>query len=92
MGNVLTVEALSKKFSPIVDRLYEKEENILIYYKNDLTYYGRDIKRLIKDKVFEILLEQNKAYYGGDFGYFGIADTTRKIVKYKNKILEILNA
>ena len=86
--DIVVIRSLTDKFSPIVDTLYG--QNLLIYTDKKLTYYGRDIKKLIKK--FKDMIEKNHAYYGGNFGFFGISEDAQVNIKsIKEKILLLLN-
>lgn len=66
------VKSSSPKFSAITDYLYENYSNILVYFKNKLTFYG-PLKGAIE------LYSKNsdtKGWYsgGGESGYIGISD------------------
>ena len=90
-NNIFVVEAQTPHFSAIVDRLYEKEENILIYTITKLIYYGKGIEFLVKKYKKDIL--KQKAYYGGNFGFFGLAEKKylpEEIEKIKKEILSLL--
>jgi hypothetical protein len=90
-NNIFVVEAQTPHFSAIVDRLYEKEKNILIYTTTKLVYYGEGIEFLVK-KYHKDITKQ-KAYYGGDFGFFGLAEKKylpEKVEKIKKEILSLI--
>jgi len=87
-NGILIIEALTPKFSAIVDRLYG--EDILIYNDNKLNYYGKNVEKVVNK--FKDLVDQKKAYYGGGFGFFGLSEgsfTKEEIIHFKNKILKI---
>jgi hypothetical protein len=90
-SGITVVKALTKKFSPIADRLYPTDK-LLIYTYNELTYYGKGVTKLAQH--FGKLVSEKKAYYGsGENGFFGIAEKAMKpgeIKILKNKITEIL--
>jgi len=91
VGDIAVIEALTKKFSPITDRLYDK--NILIYTDSKLTYYGSGVELLVSE--FPDLLKDKKAYFGGGNGFFGIAEnlvTQSELIGIRKKILQILQA
>ena len=85
IDDIIVIKSQTNKFSPIVDRLYGK--NLLIYSDTTLSYYGRDIKKLVEH--FNKEIQEQKAYYGGNYGYFGISQS-QDIKKEKEKILKIL--
>ncbi|MBK8444223.1 MAG: NYN domain-containing protein [Sphingobacteriales bacterium] len=63
------IRALSNKFAPITDALYEQYSELLIHTADELTYYGKRAAELAK--VYAHLIKQRQAYVGS--GYFGIA-------------------
>jgi hypothetical protein len=91
-NQIFIIEAQTSIFSTITDRLYGKEENILLYNDNKLVYYGKNIQKLIKQ--FQKDIQKQKMYYGGNFGFFGISEgkySYEQIIKIKNKILDIVS-
>jgi len=88
-ADIVVVGARTEKFSPIADRLYG--ENILIYSEKKLNYYGRDVERLVK--YYRDDIAKKRAYYGGGFGFFGLAEgrwSSSELKKEKKRILKIL--
>ncbi len=85
--DIVLLEALTSKFSAIVDRLYGK--NILIYRGDELIYYGRDIKLLVD--YYSDNIKEKKVYYGGGFGFFGFGSGNFTNEEIKNNIHIILN-
>ena len=88
-GDIIIIYAKTDKFSAIADRVYDK--NCLIYNEKKLNYYGRDIKLLVKKYALEI--GNKSAYYGGNFGFFGLSEksfTPQEIIRFKNEILSLL--
>jgi len=86
--DIFVVFAQTTHFSAIVDKLYAKEKNILIYDTTKLTYYGKGIQKLVKK--FKKDIEKKKIYYGGDFGFFGLSQkryTSEAIEQTKKEIL-----
>jgi hypothetical protein len=89
IGDITVVKSLTDKFSPIIDKLYGKK--VLIYRDDHLNYYGDGVKKLISN--FKSEIKENIAYYGGDYGFFGVDLKNRKqesIKKYKNRVLKVL--
>ncbi|MEA2047670.1 MAG: hypothetical protein U9O64_04395, partial [Campylobacterota bacterium] len=87
-GDTLIIKSLGSKFSPIADRLYGN--NILIYDDTKLNYYGEGIEVLVE--VFHDEIKEKKAYYGGDFGFFGFDASSfskKEILSFKDKILKM---
>ena len=87
--DIVIVYSDTNKFSAIIDRLYDK--NCLVYNQKKLSYYGRDIKRLVKKYALEI--KSKNAYYGGNYGFFGLSEksfTSQEIICFKNEILALL--
>lgn len=90
IGRVTIIKALTDKFSPIIDRLYKR--NVIIYTDKKLTYYGEGIRELV-DR-YSNLIETKRAYYGGGFGFFGIAEGSfgkKEIEDLVDEIVEIIN-
>jgi hypothetical protein len=88
--DIVVVKSLTDKFSPIVDRLYG--ENILIYNRTKLNYYGRDVESIVDN--FSKELDEKRAYYGGGFGFFGLSEGSfggDEIERYRDEILDLLN-
>jgi len=70
IGNVMVIKSLTPKFSAITDQLYPFNE-LLISYKNSFTYYGE--KSSVFSKKFQDLIQEHKAYTGGEkLSFFGI--------------------
>jgi hypothetical protein len=95
-NNLTIVKTDLKHFSPIADQLYGKtDDNLLIYNEVALCYYGKKRNVLVKDEEFEILIQEKRAYYGGqENGYFGLAAgsfTEIEINEYVLKIKKILS-
>ena len=91
--DIAYIKALSDKFSPIIDRCYNKYKNVLIYTDKKFVYYGRDIKKLVKKYKNEI--SKNYIYYGGNFSFFGTSEdkyTPKELEKLRKEILMILKS
>ncbi|MEA3491485.1 MAG: hypothetical protein U9R27_06260 [Campylobacterota bacterium] len=87
-GNTTVVKAFTDKFSPIADRLYGK--NILIYNDSKLNYYGDGIEKIVT--MFRHIVEEQKAYYGGGFGFFGFDEhsfSKSEILEFRDEILKM---
>jgi len=82
-SDILIIKAKTDKFSAISDKCYDKYENILIYNDKKLSYYGKGIKQLVKE--YEKDIKKQKAYYGGNFGYFGLSEGRYKEIKKEVK-------
>jgi len=66
---VLIVEALTHKFSAIIDRLTHNK--IIVYSNEQINYYGINAFKL--QKLYSVLLSEKEIYFGGGRnGYFGI--------------------
>jgi len=88
-GDIVIIYAKTDKFSAIADRVYDK--NCLVYNEKKLSYSGRDIKLLVKKYALEI--KNRSAYYGGNYGFFGLSEksfTSQEIICFKNEILSLL--
>ncbi len=86
---ILLVEALTDKFSSICDNVYGKD--MLIYSDTKLSYYGRDTAELVER--YKQLIDEKKAYYGANFGFFGITEdifSAKEIEGLRDEILGIL--
>ena len=89
IDNIFVVEAQTPYFSTIVDKLYAKEKNILIYNNSKLVYYGAGIKKLVN--IYKKDIKKKRAYYGGNYGFFGFASKTynlENILTLKTDILK----
>ena len=89
VDDIIIINSLTDKFSAVVDRLYDK--NLIVFTDTKLNYYGRDCKKIITK--YQHLIDDNSAYYGGNFGFFGIADNffkKKKIKKIKDEIILLL--
>jgi len=84
--NIIVIKTVLNRFSPIVDRLYGK--NILIHNQSHINYYGKNIDKLVS--FFSIEIEKGTAYYGGDFGFFGINTNKEKLKEQKKQILKLV--
>jgi len=92
-ADVLIIESLTPKFSPVTDRLYPYEK-LLIIHKDKLVYYGKEVSLLVHH--FKPMIDQHQAYYGGgENGFFGIASahfSNSDIQSYfKPEILKIVS-
>ena len=90
-GTILIIKALTDKFSPIIDRCYQKEENVLIYNSKKLTYYGKGVEKLVK--LFKNEIKNQQAYYGGNYGFFGISENVfdkKNLKEIRKKIINTL--
>lgn len=88
-NSVLIIESQTPYFSTIVDRVYTKEKNLLIYNNTKLVYYGQNIKKLVN--IYKKEIKKQKIYYGGEFGFFGLGEkrfTYEKILEIKENILK----
>jgi len=83
---IIVIDTTLERFSPIIDRLYGK--NILITNRYNLNYYGKGVKKLVRE--FKDMIENKEAYYGGGYGFFGISIKSSDIGKYKKRVLEIV--
>ncbi len=70
-GELVTVRALTPRFSPICDRLYPCAK-LLVYTDRELTYYGEGRDKLVA--LFQPYIHAKRIYYGGGaHGYLGAA-------------------
>ncbi len=89
IDDTIVIKSLSDKFSPIVDVLYAK--NLLLYTDTKITYYGKDVEMLTKH--YKTLVDEKKAYFGGNYGFFGIAEgsfSKKELKKLKKEIVSLL--
>ena len=89
VGDICEVYSRTNRFSPVADRLFGK--NILVYNDRKLSYYGRDVKKLTE--AFDDLIKSQKAYFGGGYGFFGIAEKAfekKDLEEIRGRILELL--
>ncbi|MEM6342918.1 MAG: hypothetical protein AAF927_03525 [Bacteroidota bacterium] len=88
VDGVAVIKTQSDKFSPIADRMYQKN-HLLIYSDKELTYYGN--ARDLLANAFSDLISAQKAYYGGSSnGFFGIGKghfSPLEIEKLKTEII-----
>ena len=89
INGVFVVKSFSNKFSPIADRCYGVIDKLLIYTDNELVYYGKGVEKLVK--IFNKEIKKNKAYYGGNNGFFGISEgyfNKEEIRRIKKRIIK----
>jgi hypothetical protein len=87
-GCTVIIKSLTSKFAAITDFLYPNYESLLIHTETELTYYGLNARKLIKQ--FDGNLVTGSIYSGGSVdGYWGISGgkITKKII---TKILNII--
>jgi hypothetical protein len=87
---LISIESTIEHFSPIVDRLYGRE--LLIYTDSKLTYYGRSVRSVVERFIH--LVEKGSAYYGGGYGFFGIAEgrlSKKELEKIRYDIVDIVD-
>ncbi|MGB4847018.1 MAG: CorA family divalent cation transporter [Saprospiraceae bacterium] len=88
VGDVVVIQALNEKYSPIADRI--ETAKLLIFDEEALTYYG--VKKKELETLFADHIQNGIAYHGGgDLGYFGISRGRMKneeLEKVKKLLLE----
>ena len=68
---LLCIKSNSKRFSPIIDRIYRKSVRTLVFTDSEFTYYG--FGRNIVLEALKNHFPENEFYYGGgENGYLGI--------------------
>jgi hypothetical protein len=88
-NGILIVEALTDKFSAIIDRLTHSK--IIIYNNKHINYYGLDAYKI--QKLYSTLLSKEYTYFGGGKdGYFGIILNETLLLQREQFIKNILNA
>ena len=81
INGIISVDALTNKFSAITDRLYPCKR-LLIYSENEITYYGE--KASVCAKKLKEQFEEMKLYSGGGpDGYFGIAQNKMSATSFE---------
>lgn len=83
--DLIIVQALCSRFSPICDRLFPYHK-LLIYTDSEWMYYG-DGCCSVRDLFADELLSGNLFYGGGEQGYVGIKQNVYK----KDNIIEMIN-
>lgn len=83
--DLIIVQALCSRFSPICDRLFPYHK-LLIYTDSEWMYYG-DRCCSIRDLFTDELLSGNLFYGGGEQGYVGVKQNVYK----KDNIIEMIN-
>ena len=83
--DLIIVQALCSRFSPICDRLFPYHK-LLIYTDSDWMYYG-DGCCSVRDLFADELLSGNLFYGGGEQGYVGVKQNVYK----KDNIIEMIN-
>ena len=86
-NGITVVKSRTSKFSPITDRLFGQQEELLIYTENELCYYG--VKRIpfLIDK-YNNWVEKGLAYYGGNNSFFGVKNNLRVTNKKTEEIVK----
>lgn len=90
-GDLIIVQALSHKFSPVCDRLFPYDR-LLVYTDEEWMYYGKQAGRLC-DFFHKEILEGRLFYGGGINGYIGAkvqAYTSMKIRQHVEKIRNLI--
>lgn len=73
INGIIVVKSETSKFSPITDRLFGQQDELLIYTDNELCYFGTaKTKQLIK--IYSSLVDDGIAFYGGRKSFFGIGN------------------
>ena len=89
VDGIAVIKTQSDKFSPIADRMYQKN-HLLIYSDKELTYYGT--ARDLLANAFSDLISAQKAYYGGaQNGFFGIGKGNFSPLEIEKLKTEIIN-
>ena len=83
--DLIIVQALCSRFSPICDRLFPYHK-LLIYTDSEWMYYG-DRCCSIRDLFTDELLSGDLFYGGGEQGYVGVKQNVYK----KDNIIEMIN-
>lgn len=83
--DLIIVQALCSRFSPICDRLFPYHK-LLIYTDSEWMYYG-DGCCSVRDLFTDELLSGNLFYGGGEQGYVGVKQNVYK----KDNIIEMIN-
>lgn len=83
--DLIIVQALCSRFSPICDRLFPYHK-LLIYTDSEWMYYG-DGCCSVRDLFADELLSGNLFYGGGEQGYVGVKQNVYK----KDNIIEMIN-
>lgn len=83
---VLVIESAFSKFAPIADRLANKKR-VLIYFNNELTYYGLYAHSLQHHFAEEVAAYE--AYFGGQEpqGYFGFGEGKLDDEKKRDEVI-----
>jgi len=86
INGVYVVKTILNKFSPIVDRLYEKRP-LIVYGKEGFTYYGDKVKKLVN--VFKKEIKEQNAYYGQ--GFFGFDKEYLQNIDIENLLQKVID-
>ena len=81
VDGVLVIYTKNNNFSPIADRVFDKE--VIIYNDKELNYYGKRVHLLVEH--FKDLIDKKLAYFGR--GFFGVL---KDPLYHKEKIIKIL--
>lgn len=78
-NGILCVRSTSKRFSPIVDRLYKRAARMLIYTDHEFTYYGwgRD---LVSSSIQETFPHLTLYWGGGKYGFVGAGPCDTQLI------------
>lgn len=87
-NNITIVHSYTSCFSAICDRLYPCN-NLLIYTDKEASYYGSKVSKLIEK--YARAVKENKMYYGGDNGYFGVSRGAYNETELNEIITQIIN-
>ncbi|MCL3780854.1 hypothetical protein EMN47_10725 [Prolixibacteraceae bacterium JC049] len=91
-NGVVIIKSETSKFSTITDRMFEQQEELLIFSDDELCYYGtKRTPKLIE--LYSSLLKEGSAYYGGNKSFFGInihtEQKTKSIIYYVREITNL---
>lgn len=91
-NNLIVVQALCHRFSPICDRLFPYER-LLVFTDEEWMYYGKQTDRLVE--IFQSDIQHGSIFYGGGpDGYIGCKRkvyTSREIQQHVELIKNLMN-
>lgn len=90
-GNLIYIESLTPKFSPITDNLYPVDK-LMISHSGKFVYYGKGVERLAKH-YHDLVQEKIIFFGGGNDGFFGVSAgrcSPEEILTLKDEVINFI--